>query len=104
VILTRGLLALIPTGGQRILISAEPDGRILLFTLALTCTTGIVFGLLPALRASRPDPWATLKDTMGSIAGGTGSLFLRKGSSPRRSRSTSCSSSGPVSSSGACRT
>ncbi|MGH9309492.1 MAG: FtsX-like permease family protein, partial [Vicinamibacterales bacterium] len=30
-------------------------------------------------RASRPDPWTTLKDTVGSIAGTGGSLFLRKG-------------------------
>ena len=36
---------------------------------SLTFATGIVFGLLPALRASRPDPWTTLKDTVGSIAG-----------------------------------
>ncbi len=53
--------------------------RILAFTLGLTFVTGIVFGLLPALRASRPDPWTTLKDTVGSIAGTGGSLFLRKG-------------------------
>ena len=46
---------------------------------ALTFLTGIVFGLLPALRASRPDPWATLKDTVGAVAGTGGSLFLRKG-------------------------
>ena len=45
----------------------------------LACATGVVFGLLPALRASRPDPWTTLKDTTGSIAGAGGSLFLRKG-------------------------
>jgi len=51
----------------------------LAFTIGLTFLTGIVFGLLPALRASRPDPWTTLKDTMGSIAGTGGSLFLRKG-------------------------
>ena len=56
-----------------------PDGRILAFTLGLTFVTAIVFGLLPALRASRPDPWTTLKDTVGSIAGAGGSLFLRKG-------------------------
>src|SRR5678809_637929 len=49
------------------------------FTMVLTFLTGIVFGLIPALRASRPDPWTTLKDTMGSIAGAGGSLFLRKG-------------------------
>jgi len=79
VLLTRGLLALIPTQGQPLLITANPDLRILGFTLALTVVTSIVFGLLPALRASRPDPWTTLKDTMGSIGGAKGSLFLRKG-------------------------
>jgi predicted permease len=79
VLLTRGLLALVPSDGQPLLISAQPDPRILAFTLALTFLTGVIFGLLPALRASRPDPWTTLKDTVGSIAGTGGSLFLRKG-------------------------
>jgi len=78
-LLTRGLLSLVPSGGQPLLVTARPDGRILAFTMGLTFLTGIVFGLLPALRASRPDPWTTLKDTMGSIAGTGGSLFLRKG-------------------------
>jgi predicted permease len=78
-LLTQGLLALVPSDGQPLLVRPEPDFRILTFTLGLTFLTGIVFGLLPALRASRPDPWTTLKDTVGSIAGGSGSLFLRKG-------------------------
>jgi putative ABC transport system permease protein len=77
--LTRGLLALVPSDGQPLSINAHPDARILLFTLGLTFATGIVFGLVPALRGSRPDPWTTLKDTVGSIAGTGGSLFLRKG-------------------------
>jgi predicted permease len=79
VVLTQGLLAFVPSDGRPILIRATPDVRILLFTLGLTFLTGIVFGLLPALRASRPDPWTTLKDTVGAIAGTGGSLFLRKG-------------------------
>src|SRR5438093_4416023 len=79
VVLTRGLLALVPSQSQPLLISAHPDVRILGFTFCLTLATGIIFGLLPALRASRPDPWTTLKDTVGSIAGTGGSLFLRKG-------------------------
>ena len=79
VALTQGLLSFVPSDGRPILIYAAPDARILAFTLGLTFATGIIFGLLPALRASRPDPWATLKDTVGAIAGTGGSLFLRKG-------------------------
>jgi predicted permease len=79
VVLTRALLALVPSEGAPLLIQPTPDARILLFTSALTIITGIVFGLLPALRASRPDPWSTLKDTVGAVAGSTGSLYLRKG-------------------------
>jgi predicted permease len=77
--LTRGLIALIPSDSNPLLIQAEPDVRILGFTFVLTLVTGVLFGLLPALRASRPDPWTTLKDTVGSVAGAGGSLFLRKG-------------------------
>ncbi|HEY8551686.1 MAG TPA: ABC transporter permease [Vicinamibacterales bacterium] len=77
--LTRSLLALVPTDGQPLLVQPTPDLRILSFAFALTFATGIIFGLLPALRASRPDMWSTLKDTVGSIAGTGGSLFLRKG-------------------------
>jgi predicted permease len=79
VALTRGLLALVPAEGNALLIRPEPDLRILLFTLCLTVVTGLVFGLVPALRASRPDLATTLKDAVGSIAGHSGSLFLRKG-------------------------
>jgi len=78
VVLTRGLIAFIPQQ-QPLLIQPAPDLRILSFTFALTLVTGIVFGLLPALKASNPDQWATLKDTVGGIAGTGGSLFMRKG-------------------------
>lgn len=79
VAMTRALLALVPMGQSPLLIDSTPDWRILLFTLFLTLLTGIVFGLVPALRASRPDLWSTLKDAVGSIAAARGSLFLRKG-------------------------
>ncbi|MBS1825088.1 MAG: ABC transporter permease [Acidobacteria bacterium] len=77
--MTRALLAVVPSEGNPLLIDPHPDVRILAFTFVLTVLTGVVFGLLPALRASRPDPWTTLKDAVGSIAGQGGSLFLRKG-------------------------
>jgi predicted permease len=77
--MTRGLLAMIPSDGNPLLLRPEPDARILLFTLALTILTSLVFGLVPALKASRPDLWSTLKDAVGSIAGAGGSVYLRKG-------------------------
>jgi predicted permease len=40
-----------------------PDGRVLVFTLAVAVLTGLTFGLLPAWRASRPDLVPALKDT-----------------------------------------
>jgi predicted permease len=77
--LTRGLLALLPVGDAPLLVVPNPDLRILSFTLAITLLTGVVFGLLPALRASKPDTWGTLKDTVGAVAGASGSsLYLRK--------------------------
>jgi predicted permease len=79
VFFTKTLLAFLPSEGRSLLVEPTPDLRILAFAFAVTLFTGVVFGLLPALRASRPDPWKTLKDTVGSIAGGNQSLFLRKG-------------------------
>jgi putative ABC transport system permease protein len=39
------------------------DGRVVAFAAALSIVTGIVFGLVPALRASAPDLLASLKQT-----------------------------------------
>ena len=44
----------------------ELDGRVLLFALATSVATGIVFGLLPALRASRPNLVPVLKEDFGA--------------------------------------
>ncbi len=45
------------------------DGRVLLFTLLLSVLSGILFGLAPALRVSRLDLTATLKDASRGSAG-----------------------------------
>jgi predicted permease len=78
-VLTQGLLTLIPAESNPLLIKPDPDWRILSFTLCITLVTSVVFGLIPALRASRPDLWGTLKDAAGSIAGQGQSLLFRKG-------------------------
>jgi predicted permease len=77
--MTRGLLALVPSDSSPLLLRPAPDLRILSFTLGLTFLTGLIFGLVPALKSSRPDLWGTLKDAVGSITGTGGSLVLRKG-------------------------
>ena len=52
------------------------DGRVLAFTAAASVLTGLVFGALPALRASRPDLQTMLKQGGRSDAG-TGGGRLR---------------------------
>lgn len=54
----------------------SPDWRVLAFTLVAAALTGVVFGLVPALRASRPDLVAALKDT-GAAEGPGRRLGLR---------------------------
>jgi predicted permease len=52
-------------------LNLTPDYRVLWFTLAVTLATGLVFGLAPALRASRADVVAALKtDTPAMRVGG----------------------------------
>ncbi|HLG98786.1 MAG TPA: ABC transporter permease [Bryobacteraceae bacterium] len=65
------LLGFLPASDSPITISTAPDVRILLFALSVSIATGVVFGLVPALQATRPDLAGTLKDQVGSIAGGT---------------------------------
>src|SRR5579864_4835664 len=43
-------------------IDIHPDGRVLVFTIAVAFATGILFGLAPALQASRPDLVVELKE------------------------------------------
>jgi predicted permease len=43
------------------------DLRVMLFSMALAALTGVIFGLAPALRATRPDLTGALKDERASL-------------------------------------
>ncbi len=53
------------------------DGRVMAFTLALAVLTGILFGLIPALRASRPELVPALKAEGSSASMSSKKLSLR---------------------------
>jgi predicted permease len=57
-----------PPGALPVTLNFALDLPVLAFTFALAVGTGIVFGLIPALRASRPDLVPALKDQSGTAA------------------------------------
>lgn len=74
------------TWGVRLFVATRPvsvpridligvDARVVLFAALLSIVTGVVFGLVPALRASSPDLIATLNETGRSTSGTRSARF-----------------------------
>jgi predicted permease len=59
-------------------LDVSPDARVLGFTLAVSVLTGLLFGLAPALRATRLDVTASLKEKGGGGSGDRSRLSLNK--------------------------
>lgn len=68
-----------PTTNIPIWISVSVDRRVLIATLLITLASGVLFGILPALRASGLNPAAVLKDESGALAGGRRKARLSSG-------------------------
>ena len=77
ILIDRALLTLVSDSGAPMALSATPDPRVLVFTTVVSLLTGLLFGLVPALQASKTDLSSTLKDLAGSVVSG-GSATLRK--------------------------
>jgi predicted permease len=60
----------IPPTNIPIFLDVHADRVVLLVTLAVSMFTGMIFGILPALRASNLAPVAVLKEDTGSASGG----------------------------------
>jgi predicted permease len=60
-------------------LSEKLDIRLLVFTFALSAFTGVLFGILPALKATRLNLESTLREQGSSVSGSLGQVRFRKG-------------------------
>jgi predicted permease len=75
---SEALLAMVSSGPQPLPLSVAPDGRVLLFTFLVSLITALLFGAVPALRATRIDLTPALKEGRG-MAAVTSASRLSKG-------------------------
>jgi len=68
---TEALMGLAPAGAVPRLDQVTLDGRVLAFTAAVTVATGLLFGLLPAWKASGSDVQSAIRAGARGIGGGT---------------------------------
>jgi predicted permease len=74
---TRALLDLLPPRGTTLMLRADPDVRILLFSATVALGTALLFGVAPALQATRPDLLPVLKDVTSAVTGGRSARFRK---------------------------
>ncbi len=78
IVMVRSLLSFLPDNPGGYTLSSTPDWCILGFTMVLSLVTGIAFGLVPALQASRAGIAETLKAKAAHVAGGATQINFRR--------------------------
>jgi putative ABC transport system permease protein len=73
----RGILFMMPPNPFPREIVIDMDGRVLLFAALASVSTGVLFGMAPALQATRPDLAASMKEEGRSSSGTAGRRRLR---------------------------
>jgi predicted permease len=59
-------------------LTAQLDYRVLIFACVVSLVTGVLFGLIPAIRATHTDLQSVLKDQGASVSGGKANVRVRK--------------------------
>jgi predicted permease len=72
------LLAALPGSESARSLSSTPDLRVLLFAFVLAAATALVFGIAPAIQATRHAAASALKDEAGSVVGGGRQARVRR--------------------------
>jgi putative ABC transport system permease protein len=75
----RAILFMMPPNPFPREIVIDMDGRVLLFAALVSVFTGVLFGMAPALQATRPDLAASMKEEGRSSSGTAGRRRLRDG-------------------------
>ena len=76
--LSKFLVSFISTTNDRIFLDLTPDWRVLGFAAFVATLTCVLFGLTPALRATRIQPGAAMKTSGGGLTPGRGRFSLRR--------------------------
>jgi predicted permease len=71
------IVALMPAEGGPANLPMQMDGTAFLFAAGLAITTGVLFGLFPALHSTRPDLVSALKGQAGQPGGGRAAKWFR---------------------------
>lgn len=77
--LSKFLVAFISTTDNRIFLDLGLDWRVLAFAALVAALTCVLFGLTPALRATRIEPGAAMKASARGLTGTGGRFSLRRG-------------------------
>ncbi|MFN7993370.1 MAG: ABC transporter permease [Bryobacteraceae bacterium] len=73
---SHGLVRLLSRTGRELELDVSPDLRVLGFTIGVAVLTGLLFGLAPALRATRISPNDVLKEHARGMVSGTSRFNL----------------------------
>ena len=77
-LLSRGLIAFLTTEGNRMFVGLEIDWRVLGFTAAMAILTCVLFGLVPAMCATRVEPSSVMRASGRGLTAGREKFSLRR--------------------------